>query len=65
MPPPRKWGKQSECKQTDYSCHPLTRGDARQHMWAGRRKKTVAETKTKMRRGEKKRKTEMREHAGD
>lgn len=47
---PRKWGKQSECKQTEYSCHTLTWGDAHQHMWAGRRKKTVAVKKTKLRR---------------
>lgn len=54
LPPPRKWGKQSECKQTDYSCHTLTWGDAHQHMWTGRRRKTVAETKIKMRGGERK-----------
>lgn len=53
MPPPGKWGKQSECEQTDYSCHTLTGGDAHQHMWAGRRKKTVAEKKTKMGGGDK------------
>lgn len=62
MPLPRKWGKQSECKQTDYSCHTLTWGDAHQHTWAGRRKKTVAEKKIRIRGGKK---TEMREHAGD
>lgn len=62
MPPPRKWGKQSDCKQTDCSCHTLTWGDAHQHMWAGRRKKTVAENKIKKRGGKK---TKMREHAGD
>lgn len=61
MPAPRKWGKQRECKQTDHSCHTLTWGDAHQHMWAGRRKKTVAEKTTKMGGGG----TKMRRHAGD
>lgn len=61
MPPPGKWGKQSECKQTDYSCHTLMGRCTPTHV--GREEEEDSGRNENKDEGEKK--TRMREHAGD